>query len=168
MRRWSCGSRLTVTSSEMVDGIKLMVRLVHNKPHCDDKGNHIPYHDVSLPGGAAAIIREHLEWSSPSDLVPQVQAVFPQVTAKQIHHAWRQMSEEIWKWQDDAIHSAQQLLKEFHESANLGAHLLDVDVPLGVEIVAFSFPKVIGALQENGRKFEEIGLDATCEVPVII
>ena len=161
MKRWQCGSKLSISSSETHGRVKITIRLTHNAPHLDEQNNHIPYYDVSLPGGAAAIIRENLEWSSPSDLVSQVQLVFPQVTGKQIHHAWRQMSQEIWRRSDDPVDSAHQLLWEYQQQSG-EAHLLDVEVPEGVEILAFCFPRVFDALQNDDQKIEEIGMDATC------
>jgi hypothetical protein len=156
---------MTITCSGSGDSIKVVVRLVHKQPHYDQKGKHTPYKDVTMPGGAIAIVCENLEWSTPSALVMQVQSVFRNVTANQIHHAWRQMSEEIWKRDDDQITSAQRLLKELEENGSDKTQLFDLgsEVPEGVEILAFVFPAVIEGLQVEGDRIEEIGLDATCE-----
>jgi hypothetical protein len=105
-----------------------------------------------------------LEWSTPSDLVSQVQATFPQVTAKQIHFAWRKMSQIVWKRQDDPMKSVYQLLEEFQESGTEVNVLHPEGVPEGAEILAFCFPRIIERLQANDQKIEEIGLDATCEL----
>jgi len=128
----------------------------------DEKNNHIPYLHVSMPAGAAEIIRYNLEWARPSDLVTQVQMVYPSVTSKQIHRAWRRMSEELWKRDDDPIISAERLLQEFQESPSSGVQLLKLDgIPEDVEILAFAFPRVINALQSEDSKIKEIGMDAT-------
>jgi hypothetical protein len=91
MHRYDCDSSLTVScrkangdSTDRVIRVKLQ--------HSDD---HIPYYDVDMPPGAAAIIRENLEWSTPVSLVPKIQAAYPNVTSK--HAAWTSMSETLWK-----------------------------------------------------------------------
>lgn len=55
--------------------------------------NHVPYYDVEMPDGASDIIREGLEWTTPVALVPRIQALYPGVSADQIHAAWSKMSE---------------------------------------------------------------------------
>jgi hypothetical protein len=165
MARWSCQSRMKICCSDSGNSNILVVRLFHKLPHYDIQGKHTPYENVAMPGGAEAIIRENLEWSTPSNLVPQVQALFKHVTSKQIHHAWRRMSEEVWKRQENQMNSARQLLQDF-QAQGAETKLLEFgpsEVPEGVEILAFSFPKVISSLQQGRNVIEEIGLDATCK-----
>jgi hypothetical protein len=66
------------------------VQLHHHK-------NHQPYYDVALPPNAADMICENLEWSTLVSITLKVQALYPQVTPKQVHFAWTQMSETMEK-----------------------------------------------------------------------
>ena len=58
---------------------------------------HNPYYNVTMPPKASDIIHENLEWMTPVSIIPKVQAVYPQVTGKQVHWAWTEMSEVLWK-----------------------------------------------------------------------
>jgi len=95
-----------------------------------------PYFDVEMPSGASDIIRQHLEWSTPVSLVPQIQTSFPNVTAKQVHAAWTDMSETS----DDV-------------------DVFDITVADGVEQLCWGMKKVANRLK---GKVVEIGVDATC------
>ena len=70
----------------------MILHLVHDEPHFDHGGNHIPYYDVGLPAGAADIVRDSVDWSTAGNLLPQIQNEFPSVTAKQIQRSWTKMS----------------------------------------------------------------------------
>ena len=88
MKRYDCQSRLVVTCTRGASPSTriISVRIKHHEKHQ-------PYFDVAMPPEAADIIRENLEWSTPSSIIPKVQAVYPQVTGKQVHKAWADMSE---------------------------------------------------------------------------
>ena len=78
MIRYDCQSKLVILcAARGNDNTKrswtVTVRLHHYQ-------NHLHYYDVSLPP-----IRENVEWSSPVSITPKVQAVYPQVTARQVH-----------------------------------------------------------------------------------
>lgn len=45
-----------------------------------------------MPHEAANIIHENLEWTTLVSIIPKVQAAYPQVTGKQVHWAWTEMS----------------------------------------------------------------------------
>ena len=81
----SCRALQEVPSSQTIT-----VRLHHHK-------NHQPYYDVALPPEAAGLICENLEWSTPISITPKVQALYLHVTPKQVHFAWTEMSETLWK-----------------------------------------------------------------------
>jgi hypothetical protein len=107
MKRYNCRSRLMVTSKAAnITGQRLVgIRLQHHEKHT-------PYYDVEMPAGALEIIQTNLEWSTPVSMVGRVQALFPNVTAKQIHAAWVRMSEVLWKREKDQLKSAGLLLDE--------------------------------------------------------
>lgn len=117
---------------------------------------HLHYFNVDLPDGAAEIIRHSIEHSLPSQLVPEVQATYPKVSAKQVHRAWSTMSQIMWRRAENQLESAQKLMEEFGDDVKV----LNVTVSEGVEILAISFPKINAALKD---KVVEIGLDATCK-----
>jgi len=82
----SCATRGAVSTGSWT----ITVRLHHHR-------NHLPYYDIALPPEAAVLICENLEWSTPVLITPKVQALYLHVTSKQIHFAWTQMSETLWK-----------------------------------------------------------------------
>jgi len=98
------------------------VRLDHHEKH-------VPYYDVAMPQDAIKMIRDSLEWSTPVSMVPRVQASFPNITAKQIHASWTQMSEVIWKRDPDQLVSAQALLRDWGDDVEL----FELDVADGVQ-----------------------------------
>ena len=117
---------------------------------------HTPYYDVSLTPEAAAMIREDLEWTSPSEMAKKVQATYPAVSANQVHKAWTTMSETLWKRDVEQLPSVKTLLREYKDDVDV----LDIPVADGVEQVAWLMKKIAGPL--NG-KIVEIGIDATCK-----
>ncbi|KAK7005431.1 hypothetical protein R3P38DRAFT_2427601, partial [Favolaschia claudopus] len=76
MDRYDCKSALRIAclSGDIAGEKKLRVYIKHD-------ADHLPYYDVSLPPGAAAIIRENLEWHTPVEIAPKVRAQYPSVTA---------------------------------------------------------------------------------------
>src|SRR5258705_11137428 len=82
MERFNCNSKLILSCAARGPGMTqtwtVMVQLYHHR-------NHRPYYDVTLPSEAAALIRENIEWSTPVSIMPKVQALYPQVTPKQVH-----------------------------------------------------------------------------------
>ncbi|KAF7371915.1 SWIM-type domain-containing protein [Mycena venus] len=114
----------------------------------------VHYYDVALPPGAAGMIREGLEWSTPVAMVGKIRAVYPSVTAAQVHSAWTEMSKILWKHAEMKLPSAKLLLKEFGNEVDV----LDVHPSEGVEQLCFAMKKIIEPLH---GKVVEIGLDAT-------
>ena len=117
---------------------------------------HQPYFDVAMPQEAADIVHENLEWSTPSSIIPKVQAAYPQVTSKQVHIAWTEMSEVLWKQDHMQLPSAKKLLEEFRDDVEVFA----VNVAEGIQILYWGMKKMLGRLS---GKIVEIGIDATCK-----
>ncbi|KAJ7774512.1 hypothetical protein DFH07DRAFT_865834 [Mycena maculata] len=116
--------------------------------------SHVHYYDVAMPPEAAAIIREGVASCTLVQMVGRVQALFPQVTANQIHSAWSVMSEILWKRDKMQLPLAKILLKEFGDDVDV----LDIHPAEGIEQLAWVMKKVMEPLR---RKIVEIGIDAT-------
>ncbi|KAJ7711152.1 hypothetical protein B0H14DRAFT_2414753 [Mycena olivaceomarginata] len=150
MHRFDCKSRLRVSCLNGDEGQrKISISLRH-------LDSHVPYYDVAMLAEAAAIIREGIEWSTPVQMVGKVQALFPNVTASQVHAAWSTMSEVLWKHDDMQLPSAQTLLKELGDDVDV----LDIQPAEGIQQVAWVMKKIMKPLE---GKIVEIGLDATCK-----
>jgi hypothetical protein len=109
MHRYDCESHLTVICRDAI-GEENMDHVITNiLCHYD---NHVPYYDVDMPEGASDIIRESLEWTTPVVLVPRIQALYPNVSANQVHAAWTKMSETLWRKDEQQLLSAEKLLVE--------------------------------------------------------
>ncbi|KAF7349473.1 SWIM-type domain-containing protein [Mycena sanguinolenta] len=148
MHRFDCKSMLRVSSLNGDDGQrKISISLRH-------LDSHVPYYDVGMPPEAAAIIRDGVEWSTPVQLVGRVQALFPHVSATQVHSAWATMSEILWKRDELQLPSARALLKELEDDVDV----LDIHPADGVQQLAFVMKKIIQPLR---GKVVEIGTDAT-------
>ncbi|KAJ7078963.1 hypothetical protein C8R44DRAFT_654310 [Mycena epipterygia] len=150
MHRFDCNSHLRVSSlaGEVPGERKISISLRHHD-------SHVHYYDVSMPPEAAAIIRDGLEWSTPVEMVGRTQRLFPHVTASQVHSAWSQMSEILWKRDKMQLPSAEILLKELGDDVDV----LDVHSAEGVEQIAWVMKKIMEPLH---GKIVEIGIDATC------
>jgi len=150
MRRYDCRGCLRVSCREIddQDSRQITIYLQHHEAHT-------PYYDVAMPDDAASLIREHLEWLTPSAMVSKVQASFPAVTATQVHSAWSVMSETLWKRDDLQLPSAEILLREYSGEAEV-FNLAKVD---GVEQLAWGVKRVSDRLR---GKVVEVGIDATC------
>jgi DNA-directed RNA polymerase subunit N (RpoN/RPB10) len=156
MKRYSCCSRLVVTSrAANVTGQRIVsIRIQHHEKHP-------PYYDVEMPAEALEIIRTNLEWSTPVSMVGRVQALFPNVTAKQIHAAWTRMSEVLWRRDKDQLKSAGLLLDELGDDVDV----FEIEAVEGVEQVCWGMKKIAGRLK---GKIIEIAIDATCQYFVLI
>lgn len=150
MRRYNCQSRLNISckASPTIDVCVITVYIHHHEAH-------IPYYDVALPSEAAAIIRENLEWSTPSSMVTQIQNTFPSVTGAQVHKAWATMSEVLWKRDTVQLLSAKILLEDFGDDVDV----FDITPADGVEQLAWGMRKIGERLK---GKLVEIAIDATC------
>jgi hypothetical protein len=111
-----------------------------------------------MPPEALQMIQEQAEWSTPAEMGAKIQSLYPQVTMKQIHAAWRELSREYWHRDKEQLPSAQKLLAEFGDDVDI---FEPVDVPDGVEILAWGMKRIAEPLK---RKVVEIGIDATCEL----
>jgi hypothetical protein len=67
-----------------------------------------------------------------------------------------EMSEGLWKRDRTQLPSAKMLLEEFGEDVEV----FDIDIPEGVEQLAWGMKKIAEPLRE---KVVEIGIDATCK-----
>ena len=110
-----------------------------------------------MPPEALQIIRDNLEWLTPTAMVTKIQAMFPNVTRLQIHTAWSEMSKVFWHRDKEQLPSARQLLEEFQEEVDIFAI---ADLPDGVEMLCWGMKKIMGPLD---GKVVEIGIDATCK-----
>ncbi|KAI6004988.1 hypothetical protein EDC04DRAFT_2908091 [Pisolithus marmoratus] len=150
MKRFSCTSSLTVSccyrQGNRVGQQTVSVKIRHLKAH-------IPYYDVMMPPDAIQIIHDDLEWSAPSALVPKIRALYPHLTASQVHFAWTRMSEILWKKDTNQLTSAQLLLEECHD-----IEVLDVTALDGIEQLCWGMTAIAHWL---AGKVVEIALDAT-------
>lgn len=118
---------------------------------------HVLYVDVGMPPEALQMIQEQAEWSTPSQLAIKIQSQYPQVTTKQIHSAWRGLSQEFWHRDDEQLPSTRKLLVEYEDEVDV---FEPVGVPEGVEILAWGMKRIAGRV---GGKMVEIAMDATCK-----
>ena len=102
------------------------------------------------------MIRENLEWISPSEIAKKVQTTYPAITTNQVHMAWTRMSETLWKRDTQQLPSVQKLLGELQDDVDV-LKLPEID---GVEQVAWVMKRVLLPLR---GQVAEIGIDATCE-----
>jgi hypothetical protein len=160
MCRYDCKSSLTVIcrASSMIGSASgehiILIKLQHHE-------NHIPYYNVSMPDGASDIIRESLEWSTPVSLVPKIQALYPNVSAKQVHSAWSEMSETLWRREEDQLLSAEKLLVEYPDEVDV----LEVPKVDGVEQLCWGMKRIV---QQLKGMVVEIGIDATCACASVV
>ena len=117
---------------------------------------HTPYYDVSLPPGAAALIRENLEWFSPHEVAKLVLQTYPSISANQVRFAWTKMSETLWKRDKEQLPSVKALLSELKSDVAV----LDMPEMEGVEQIAWVMKKIVLPLK---GKIVEVGIDATCK-----
>jgi hypothetical protein len=150
MSRYDCHSSLWVSCKITSGGQRLIsINLRHNI-------NHKHYYDVSMPPGAAEIIRTSLEWSTPVSLVARIQEQYPSVTSNQVHSAWTTMSEVMWKRAKDQMESAKLLLEEYPDDVDV----FHINVAEGVQQICWGMKRIANRLK---GKVVEIGIDATCQ-----
>jgi hypothetical protein len=113
--------------------------------------------DVGMPPEALQMIQEQAEWSTPAAMTSKIQSRYPKVTTKQIHAAWRELSQAYWRHDDAQLLSAKKLLAEFGDDVDI---FEPADLPEGVEMLAWGMKQIAGPLR---GKVAEIGMDATCE-----
>lgn len=101
------------------------------------------------------MIEEQVAWLTPSAMASKVRAAYPEVSAAQVYNAWREHSQMHWRRDDLQLSSAKKLLTEFRDEVDV---FEAVDVPEGVEMLAWGMKKIAGPL--TGKVFE-IGMDAT-------
>jgi hypothetical protein len=152
MERFACHSQLKIGSqaADQPGYRKITILLNHQ--------NHKPYYDVTMPPEAIALIRENLEWTTPVSMVAQIQALYPNVTPSQIHRAWTDMSETLWKREKDQLSSAKTLLNGYKDDVDV----FDIDVQDGLQQLCWGMKKILTELK---GKVVEIAVDATCKLP---
>ncbi|KIN93911.1 hypothetical protein M404DRAFT_17256 [Pisolithus tinctorius Marx 270] len=104
---------------------------------------HTTYYDVTMPPEATQIIRDQLEWSTPSSLVPKIQTLYPHVTPAQVHSAWTKMSKVLWKKDTNQLTSARTLLDECSNEVDI----FDMETPHGVEQICWGMKKISSMLE---------------------
>ncbi|KAL0564139.1 hypothetical protein V5O48_017915 [Marasmius crinis-equi] len=155
MERFECQSHLGASCKDLRKGTRRVKLITLNLRHHQ---KHVLYYNVAMPDAAAEIIRENLEWSTPASLVPKVQAAHPQVTAAQIHRAWAEMSEEIWKRDPKQVESARRLLEEHRAVVDI----FEVETAPGVEQICWGMKVIAGQLTSK-TLIVEIAIDATSD-----
>lgn len=153
MHRFPCRSSLTITCKDARPGSSEVRAVSINIRHHDA---HVRYYKVNLPDDAAQIIADKIQWSTPSEIVRQVQAIHPFVTAVQVHNAWANMSEVLWKRDPNQLDSAKLLLEEFGPDVDC----FIADCSEGVEQICWGMKQIAAQLR---GKIVEVGLDATCK-----
>ncbi|KAG6855534.1 hypothetical protein H0H87_001438 [Tephrocybe sp. NHM501043] len=88
-------------------------------------------------------------------MVNNVQAMYPEVMAMQVHAAWTRMSKLYWRRDDDQLTSAAKFLAECLDDVDV---FKPVDIPEGMEILCWGMKKIAGPL--DGKIFK-VGVDAT-------
>jgi len=91
---------------------------------------------VTMPPAAIEMIRENLEWSTPSGLVSKIQS-------------------SLWKRDRDQLISAKIVLSEHPDEVDV----FDVVAEDGVEQLCWGQKRILASLK---GKVVEIGMDATC------
>jgi len=110
-----------------------------------------------MPPEALQMIREQAEWSTPAAMTSKIRSLYPQVTTKQIHAAWREISQTYWRRDDAQLPSAKKLLAEFGDDVDI---FEPTDLPDEVEMLAWGMKRIAEQLR---GKVLEIAMDATCE-----
>ena len=151
MHRYECKSKLSIwcKTNRRERTCTITIWLEHHK-------RHPAYYNIALPPEAAEMIRENLDWTTPSDMARKIQLAYPSVSTKQVHKAWTTMSETLWKRNSDQITSAKALLAEYEDDADL----LTIPTMDGVKQVAWVMKRIANALR---GKIVEIGIDVTCK-----
>ena len=151
MHRFNCKSKLHISCCADQDEDTRVVTIL-----LEHHIRHTPYYDVSLPPDASAMIRENLEWISPSEIAKKVQMTYPAITTNQVHTAWTTMSETLWKRDTQQLPSVRKLLGELQDDVDI-LTLPEID---GVEQVAWVMKRVLLPLR---GQVAEVGIDATCK-----
>lgn len=102
------------------------------------------------------MIRDNLEWTTPVSMVGKVQALYPETTPNQIHRAWTEMSQVLWKKDPVQLLSAKLLLNEHKDEVDL----FQIEKIDGVEQLCWGMKRIAHRLR---GKIVEIGIDATCK-----
>ncbi|KAJ7600229.1 hypothetical protein C8J56DRAFT_879955 [Mycena floridula] len=137
MHRFHCQSQLNISCLDNARGGKtICINLQHAPAH-----QH--YYHVAMPEAALAIIHDRVEHSTPSELIGLIQPQFPNVSAAQIYTAWSRMSETVWKWHEDQLQSARELLKDYPNNIDL---FEDVGTD-GVEQLCFGLKHILEGMR---------------------
>ncbi|KAF7426653.1 hypothetical protein PC9H_009022 [Pleurotus ostreatus] len=155
MKRFACRSRLIIACKLAAPkggvSLKRTIRIA-----IEHHTVHVLYYDVSVPAEALDMVRENLDNATPNELVGRIQALFPQVTANQIHTAWTVMSEELWKRDDQQLTSAKLLMEDLSDDVEM----FNVVIEDGIEQICWGMKQIARPLI---GKVVEVGLDATFE-----
>jgi hypothetical protein len=152
MDRFPCKSRLHIAISRRAGMQEISIRLRHDYAH-------EPYVNVAMPPAALQLITEHLGIAKPADLLPAVHRLSgcQHVTSAQVHRAWSELSQVLWRRDTDSTQSALQLLEEY--AADGRAVRLDITLPDGVTALAWALPEIADRV---AKAVKEVAIDATC------
>ena len=132
MDQFPCDSHLCINTQHTEDQKWQRITVCLEHSH-----NHVPYYDTALPEKAEEFIKENT-WSAPSVIASKVREDFLHVTPQQVYATWSKFSEVLWKHEDDQLKSAQKLLSEMPEEADI----LPVDTLDGVVALGWGLPMV--------------------------
>jgi hypothetical protein len=155
MDRFPCMSwlQIDITHHTSTGAHEVTVRFHHEVQHK-------AYTSVDLPAAAYDLIRQQIVIAKPSDLLSVVHELdgCQHVSGAQVHRAWRELSEVLWRRDSDAVTSAVKLLEEYAKDGR--ACRLDITLPDGVTAVAWALPKIADRV---AKMVKELAIDATCE-----
>ena len=113
MHCYNCQSKLNISCRTNTSGKEKTYTITISLEH---HMKHTPYYDISLHPKAAMLIWENLEWFSPHEVSKKVTAIYPSITANQVHSAWTTMSETLWKRDKEQLPSVKLLLGELEDN----------------------------------------------------
>lgn len=151
MDRFKCQGELNIRIKEHWRDPTRLTTMISMKHQV----RHVTYTDISMPSKALSFIQEKFN-STPGAIAADLVKRYPKITPKQVHTAWSRHSEKFWRRDDNALHSAAKLLKEFTGEVD---HW-ELEVPDGVVAVAWGARTVAHRI---ASQLVEVGLDATCE-----
>jgi len=85
-----------------------------------------------MPPEALQMVQDLAKWSTTATMAVKIQLVYPQVTMKEIHMAWKELSQTYWQQDDEQLLSAKKLLAEYSDEVDIFEL---VGLPEGVEML---------------------------------
>jgi hypothetical protein len=136
--------------------LRMVVNMTIMEVHVDlSHHHHSEYVDIRITEELKDYIRKNLR-QTPRQLWDDLGARMGNVTEKQLHRCWMELSSRAWKTDEDQVSSAVQLIKKY-DSIEVLFHITE----RGVKAIAFGIKTLIKTI---GVAALEIGIDATCEL----